>query len=105
MTDIKLIRHGQKTDWGMYNLYVEHGMDPSPALYDVTEEVTWRQVDDDAAVDLATYGISGRWTLWSATEQLMSLSGQMYGLDVYQFPLVDGATAYDAPHVRAEGEV
>jgi hypothetical protein len=105
MTEIKLIRHGRKTDLSLYNLYVEHGMDPSPAQYDVTEEVTWISVDDDAAVDLSEYGWGGRWTFGNAIENLSDVSSNMYAVDFYGLPLSNGAATYDEPHTRAEGEV
>jgi hypothetical protein len=106
MTDIKLIRHGQKTDLSLYNLYVEHGMDPAPARYDVTEEITWTSVDDPDAVDLSEYGWGGRWTFGhGAIENLSDVSSNMYAVDYYGLPFSNGASAYDEPHTRAEGEV
>lgn len=107
MTDeISLIRHGSKTDFDLYAAYEKAGMDPSPAIYNVTEEVWWRPVPEGAeGISLAQYGVYGTWLMGNANEPLASTIGVAQPIDFYHLPLVEGATVFDEPHTRADGEV
>lgn len=100
---VTLIRHGSKTDQGLWEAYTNAGLDPSPAVYNVTEEMIWRAVPQDG-IDLSRYGLQGQWVMHLGTEPLSSVVGVPAPIDFYSLPLSDGTQAFDEPHVRAEGE-
>ena len=110
MSEILLIRHGSKTDFGLYDAYVNAGYSEAEALnfavYDVTEQAPWSPAPEgQTGISLAQFGFEGLWRVGNIIEPFSTVSGQQQPIDYYSLPLADGVKAFDDPHVPANGEV